>query len=159
MTLTSKANRAYNCFWFVSSPLLFCTLFLLLLLISPLNKWHKLCYFMYFGASCRLCVPPSSVHLSMPLPLSVASLSGCLEVLLIRMCRVFNVNNSTIFFNGKFASPQFFKALGEDRRGDLILWAQKQCNNKEHSLKLLIFSLCKIPLFILLLHCWDHSIF
>ncbi|XP_061878159.1 RAR-related orphan receptor C b [Entelurus aequoreus] len=40
--------------------------------------------------------------------------AGCLEVLLIRMCRAFNVNNSTLFFNGKFASAQFFKALGCD---------------------------------------------
>ncbi|KAG7524639.1 nuclear receptor ROR-beta-like [Solea senegalensis] len=40
--------------------------------------------------------------------------AGCLEVLLIRMCRAFNVNNSTIFFNGKFAAPQLFKALGCD---------------------------------------------
>ncbi|TNM97801.1 hypothetical protein fugu_014047 [Takifugu bimaculatus] len=40
--------------------------------------------------------------------------AGCLEVLLIRMCRVFNVNNGTIFFNGKFAPAQFFKALGCD---------------------------------------------
>ncbi|KAM4605786.1 nuclear receptor ROR-beta-like [Polymixia lowei] len=40
--------------------------------------------------------------------------AGCLEVLLIRMCRAFNVNNNTIFFDGKFASPQFFKALGCD---------------------------------------------
>uniref|UniRef100_A0A665X046 RAR-related orphan receptor C b n=1 Tax=Echeneis naucrates TaxID=173247 RepID=A0A665X046_ECHNA len=40
--------------------------------------------------------------------------AGCLEVLLIRMCRAFNVNNSTIFFNGKFASAPFFKALGCD---------------------------------------------
>uniref|UniRef100_A0A3Q3KB11 RAR-related orphan receptor C b n=1 Tax=Monopterus albus TaxID=43700 RepID=A0A3Q3KB11_MONAL len=40
--------------------------------------------------------------------------AGCLEVLLIRMCRAFNVNNNTIFFNGKFASAQVFKALGCD---------------------------------------------
>uniref|UniRef100_A0A8C4I800 RAR-related orphan receptor C b n=1 Tax=Dicentrarchus labrax TaxID=13489 RepID=A0A8C4I800_DICLA len=40
--------------------------------------------------------------------------AGCLEVLLIRMCRAFNVNNSSIFFNGKFAPAQFFKALGCD---------------------------------------------
>ncbi|XP_013876345.1 nuclear receptor ROR-beta isoform X2 [Austrofundulus limnaeus] len=40
--------------------------------------------------------------------------AGCLEVLLIRMCRAFNSNNSTIFFNGKFASAPFFKALGCD---------------------------------------------
>lgn len=58
-----------------------------------------------------------SLHLPIFLPLSVATLSGCLEVLLIRMCRAFNVNNSTIFFNGKFAPAQFFKALGEDQMG------------------------------------------
>ncbi|KAK7945757.1 hypothetical protein WMY93_001485 [Mugilogobius chulae] len=40
--------------------------------------------------------------------------AGCLEVLLIRMCRAFNVNNSTIFFNGKFAPAHLFKALGCD---------------------------------------------
>ncbi|XP_029929741.1 nuclear receptor ROR-beta-like [Myripristis murdjan] len=40
--------------------------------------------------------------------------AGCLEVLLIRMCRAFNASNSTIFFDGKFASAQFFKALGCD---------------------------------------------
>ena len=52
-------------------------------------------------------------HLPVSMPLSMATLSGCLEVLLIRMCRAFNVNNSTIFFNGKFAPAHFFKALGE----------------------------------------------
>ncbi|XP_005721197.1 nuclear receptor ROR-beta-like isoform X1 [Pundamilia nyererei] len=40
--------------------------------------------------------------------------AGCLEVLLIRMCQAFNSSNNTIFFNGKFASAQFFKALGCD---------------------------------------------
>lgn len=45
--------------------------------------------------------------------LSVAPFLGCLEVLLIRMCQAFNSSNNTIFFNGKFASAQFFKALGE----------------------------------------------
>ncbi|KAJ3595482.1 hypothetical protein NHX12_004785 [Muraenolepis orangiensis] len=39
--------------------------------------------------------------------------AGCLEVLLIRMCRAFNANDS-IFFDGKFASAPFFKALGCD---------------------------------------------
>uniref|UniRef100_A0A3B3DU93 RAR-related orphan receptor C b n=1 Tax=Oryzias melastigma TaxID=30732 RepID=A0A3B3DU93_ORYME len=40
--------------------------------------------------------------------------AGCLEVLLIRMCRAFNSSSSTIFFNGKFAAAQLFKALGCD---------------------------------------------
>ncbi|CAL8312189.1 nuclear receptor ROR-beta [Gadus morhua] len=40
--------------------------------------------------------------------------AGCLEVLLIRMCRAFNATNGSIFFDGKFASAPFFKALGCD---------------------------------------------
>ncbi|XP_007242005.3 RAR-related orphan receptor C b [Astyanax mexicanus] len=40
--------------------------------------------------------------------------AGCLEVLLIRMCRAYNSANNTMFFDGKFASPQLFKALGCD---------------------------------------------
>lgn len=40
--------------------------------------------------------------------------AGCLEVLLIRMCRAYNSSNNTMFFDGKFASPQLFKALGCD---------------------------------------------
>ncbi|XP_062336834.1 nuclear receptor ROR-beta-like [Osmerus eperlanus] len=40
--------------------------------------------------------------------------AGCLEVLLIRMCRAFNATNSTMFFDGKFATAQLFKALGCD---------------------------------------------
>lgn len=42
------------------------------------------------------------------------------------MCRVFNVNNGTIFFNGKFAPAQFFKALGEKRLLKHI------CHQREH---------------------------
>ncbi|XP_062380088.1 RAR-related orphan receptor C b [Sardina pilchardus] len=40
--------------------------------------------------------------------------AGCLEVLLIRVCRAYNSSNNTMFFDGKFASPQLFKALGCD---------------------------------------------
>ncbi|KAI1883184.1 hypothetical protein AGOR_G00242600 [Albula goreensis] len=40
--------------------------------------------------------------------------AGCLEVLLIRMCRAYNPINNTMLFDGKFASPQLFKALGCD---------------------------------------------
>uniref|UniRef100_A0A673I7N6 Nuclear receptor ROR-beta-like n=1 Tax=Sinocyclocheilus rhinocerous TaxID=307959 RepID=A0A673I7N6_9TELE len=42
--------------------------------------------------------------------------AGCLEILLIRMCRAYNSSNNTMFFGGKFASPQLFKALGDDVR-------------------------------------------
>ncbi|KAI7809802.1 RORgamma2, partial [Triplophysa rosa] len=40
--------------------------------------------------------------------------AGCLEVLLIRMCRAYNSSNNTMYFDRKFASPQLFKALGCD---------------------------------------------
>ncbi|XP_026160818.1 RAR-related orphan receptor C a [Mastacembelus armatus] len=40
--------------------------------------------------------------------------AGCMDVLLIRMCRVYNPINNTLLFDGKFATPQLFKALGCD---------------------------------------------
>lgn len=78
------------------------------------------------------CLPPSSsLSISPCLCFCLWPTSaGCLEVLLIRMCRVFNVNNGTIFFNGKFAPPHFFKALGENRllKGNLRLASLISCN-------------------------------
>lgn len=62
--------------------------------------------------SLRLPVSPSS---SLPLHLCGIFMisSGCLDVLLIRMCRAYNPINNTVLFDGKFASAQTFKALGE----------------------------------------------
>ncbi|KAM4809136.1 nuclear receptor ROR-beta-like isoform 2-T2 [Rhinophrynus dorsalis] len=40
--------------------------------------------------------------------------AGCLEVLLIRMTRVFNPLNSTVLFEGKFGGIQMFQSLGCD---------------------------------------------
>uniref|UniRef100_A0A8C6MD60 RAR-related orphan receptor C a n=1 Tax=Nothobranchius furzeri TaxID=105023 RepID=A0A8C6MD60_NOTFU len=40
--------------------------------------------------------------------------AGCMDVLLIRMCRAYNPINNTLLFDGKFATPQLFKALGCD---------------------------------------------
>lgn len=40
--------------------------------------------------------------------------AGCLDVLLIRMCRAYNPVHNTLLFDGKFASAQLFKALGCD---------------------------------------------
>ncbi|XP_048882347.1 nuclear receptor ROR-alpha A isoform X3 [Brienomyrus brachyistius] len=37
--------------------------------------------------------------------------SGSMEVVLVRMTRMFNVENSTVFFDGKFASTELFKSL------------------------------------------------
>lgn len=41
---------------------------------------------------------------------------GCMDVLLIRMCRAYNPINNTMLFDGKFSTPQLFKALGESTR-------------------------------------------
>ncbi|KAM4638736.1 LOW QUALITY PROTEIN: nuclear receptor ROR-beta [Amazona ochrocephala] len=40
--------------------------------------------------------------------------SGCLEVVLVRMCRAFNPLNNTVLFEGKYGGMQMFKALGSD---------------------------------------------
>lgn len=55
------------------------------------------------------CTPPCFLRLSFSI-----TVSGCLEILLIRMCRAYNSSNNTMFFDGKFASPPLFKALGCD---------------------------------------------
>uniref|UniRef100_A0A1A7YBQ3 RAR-related orphan receptor C n=2 Tax=Iconisemion striatum TaxID=60296 RepID=A0A1A7YBQ3_9TELE len=43
--------------------------------------------------------------------------TGSMEVVLVRMCRFFNTENSTVFFDGKFAGTEVFKSLV---CGDLI---------------------------------------
>ncbi|KAG7235702.1 hypothetical protein INR49_002332 [Caranx melampygus] len=40
--------------------------------------------------------------------------AGCMDVLLIRMCRAYNPINNTLLFDGKFATAQLFKSLGCD---------------------------------------------
>ncbi|KAG2465633.1 RORB protein, partial [Polypterus senegalus] len=40
--------------------------------------------------------------------------SGCLEVVLVRMCRAFNPLNNTVLFEGKYGGMQLFKSLGSD---------------------------------------------
>ncbi len=38
--------------------------------------------------------------------------SGCLEVVLVRMCRAFNPLNNTVLFEGKYGGMHILKALG-----------------------------------------------
>ncbi|XP_062819506.1 nuclear receptor ROR-alpha isoform X2 [Anolis carolinensis] len=38
--------------------------------------------------------------------------AGSLEVVFIRMCRAFDSQNNTVYFDGKYASPDVFKSLG-----------------------------------------------
>ena len=44
---------------------------------------------------------------------SSSPLSGSMEVVLVRMSRLFNTENSTVFFDRKFAGTELFKSLGE----------------------------------------------
>lgn len=50
-----------------------------------------------------------NVKISVPPPV----LPGCLEVVLVRMCRAFNPLNNTVLFEGKYGGMQMFKALGK----------------------------------------------
>lgn len=45
--------------------------------------------------------------------LTMFLLPGCLEVVLVRMCRAFNPLNNTVLFEGKYGGMQMFKALGK----------------------------------------------
>lgn len=46
---------------------------------------------------------------------------GSMEIVLVRMTRMFNVENSTVFFDGKFASTELFKSLGEEQEDPVSL--------------------------------------
>lgn len=49
---------------------------------------------------CYTCIPPP----------------GAMEVVLVRMCRAYNANNHTVFFEGKYGGVELFRALGEKQR-------------------------------------------
>lgn len=36
-----------------------------------------------------------------------------MEVVLVRMCRAYNADNHTVFFEGKYGGMELFRALGE----------------------------------------------
>lgn len=42
--------------------------------------------------------------------------TGSLEVVFVRMCRAFDSQNNTVYFDGKYAGPDVFKSLGKWRR-------------------------------------------
>ncbi|NXP64186.1 RORB protein, partial [Chloropsis cyanopogon] len=58
---------------------------------------------------CTLMLGNNTWHLC-----SFFCLLGCLEVVLVRMCRAFNPLNNTVLFEGKYGGMQMFKALGSD---------------------------------------------
>lgn len=40
-----------------------------------------------------------------------------MEVVLVRMCRAYNADNHTVFFEGKYGGVELFRALGEGQGG------------------------------------------
>lgn len=58
-----------------------------------------------FTARCRSSITTHAHLAPVPSP-------GSMEVVLVRMSRFFNTENSTVFFDGKFAGADLFKSLG-----------------------------------------------
>ncbi|KAJ6652775.1 hypothetical protein lerEdw1_010629, partial [Lerista edwardsae] len=55
--------------------------------------------------------------------------AGAMEVVLVRMCRAFNPDNRTVFFEGKYAGPELFKSLGCNELVNSIFdFAQSLCS-------------------------------
>uniref|UniRef100_A0A8C4YXW8 Uncharacterized protein n=1 Tax=Gadus morhua TaxID=8049 RepID=A0A8C4YXW8_GADMO len=67
--------------------------------------------------------------------------AGSLEVVFIRMCRAFDTQNNTVYFDGKYAGPEVFKVLGCD---DLITsaydFAKSMCSLHLSEDELALFS-------------------
>lgn len=59
------------------------------------------------------------------IPVAVA---GAMEVVLVRMCRAFNPDNRTVFFEGKYAGAELFRSLGcPELIGSIFDFAQNLC--------------------------------
>ncbi|XP_063002096.1 nuclear receptor ROR-gamma [Elgaria multicarinata webbii] len=55
--------------------------------------------------------------------------AGAMEVVLVRMCRAFNSENRTVFFEGKYAGPELFKSLGcNELINSIFDFAQSLCS-------------------------------
>ncbi|KAF7238323.1 Nuclear receptor ROR-gamma [Varanus komodoensis] len=55
--------------------------------------------------------------------------AGAMEVVLVRMCRAFNSENRTVFFEGKYAGPEIFKSLGcNELINSIFDFAQSLCS-------------------------------
>ncbi|KAM6112584.1 nuclear receptor ROR-gamma [Phoenicopterus ruber ruber] len=54
--------------------------------------------------------------------------AGAMEVVLVRMCRAFNSDNRTVFFEGKYAGAELFRSLGcPELIGSIFDFAQSLC--------------------------------
>lgn len=68
----------------------------------PVPQGHKLSPKLHCGAS-------PGATLAVPIPVAMA---GAMEVVLVWMCRAFNPDNRTVFFEGKYAGAELFRSLG-----------------------------------------------
>ncbi|XP_055553249.1 nuclear receptor ROR-gamma isoform X1 [Falco biarmicus] len=63
-----------------------------------------------------------------PSPSRCRAVAGAMEVVLVRMCRAFNSDNRTVFFEGKYASTELFRSLGcHELIGSIFDFAQSLC--------------------------------
>ncbi|XP_061117691.1 nuclear receptor ROR-alpha A isoform X2 [Conger conger] len=67
--------------------------------------------------------------------------SGSMEVVLVRMSRMFNTENSTVFFDGKFAGKEIFKSLAcNDLITSVFELAHSLCNLRLTEQQVALFS-------------------
>ncbi|XP_023657201.1 nuclear receptor ROR-alpha A isoform X2 [Paramormyrops kingsleyae] len=67
--------------------------------------------------------------------------SGSMEIVLVRMTRMFNVENSTVFFDGKFASTELFKSLAcSDLMSSVFDFAHSLCALRLNEQQVALFS-------------------
>ncbi|XP_029283221.1 nuclear receptor ROR-alpha A-like isoform X2 [Cottoperca gobio] len=67
--------------------------------------------------------------------------AGSLEVVLVRMCRLFDSQNNSVYFDGKFAGPDVFKALGcDDLISSVFDFAKSMCSLHLSEDELALFS-------------------
>ncbi|XP_068437516.1 nuclear receptor ROR-alpha A-like isoform X2 [Clinocottus analis] len=67
--------------------------------------------------------------------------AGSLEVVLVRMCRLFNSQNNSVYFDGKFAGPDVFRALGcDDFISSVFDFAKGMCSLRLSEDELALFS-------------------
>ncbi|XP_030620540.1 nuclear receptor ROR-alpha B isoform X2 [Chanos chanos] len=57
--------------------------------------------------------------------------AGSLEVVFVRMCRAYDPQNNTVYFDGKYAGPDVFKSLGcDDMISCVFEFAKSMCSLK-----------------------------
>nr|XP_046253841.1 nuclear receptor ROR-alpha A-like [Scatophagus argus] len=67
--------------------------------------------------------------------------AGSLEVVFVRMCRMFDSQNNAVYFDGKFAGPDVFRALGcDDLIASVFDFAKSMCSLHLSEDELALFS-------------------